>query len=198
MNCFRMGALVLLLLMQICFVEARADTTGPRVAKTFARTYGFAGTLFDTGFYYSQTEATATPASNNTWKSSTSIVDVKLGYITENHWYYGALYSGRGDDQLLPTTTNGSGFGLGLGYFWYNGFNLRGFYRLNEAFGDYTDGSGFQLDLGYAINPTSSLYLGLNLSYRDVTFKTNKTIAGYQPLDRRDTFPFITVGYLFF
>ena len=143
MKLFLASPFILIFLMQICFVKAQADSSSPRVAKTISRTYGFAGTLFDTGLYYSETEATATPAAGNTWKSSTSLYDVKLGYINESHWYYGALYSGRSDDQLSPTTESGGGFGLGLGYFWYNGFNVRAFYKLNETYGGYSDGTGF-------------------------------------------------------
>lgn len=181
------------------FVAAQSgQSSSGRPAKAISRTYGFAGVLADIGLYYSLSEAAATPAANNTWESSTSIYDVKLGYIDESHLYYGVLYSGRSDSQLSPDQTSGGAGGAGLGYFWYNGFNLRAFYKFNDSFGDYKDGTGYQVDLGFAINPTSSLYLGLNLSVRETSFKTNQTIAAFQPWSRRETYPFITVGYLFF
>lgn len=187
-----------ILLIQLGSVFVSAQSMSGRPAKTISRTYGFAGVLADLGLYYSLSEATATPAANNTWESSTSIYDFKLGYIDESHLYYGLLYSGRSDSQLSPDQSTGGAAGAGLGYFGYNGFNIRAYYKFNDTFGDYKDGSGYQVDLGYAINPTSSLYLGLNLSVRETTFKTNATVAGFQPWTRKETYPFVTVGYLFF
>lgn len=185
-------------LIQFLSVSAYSQNGSSRPAKTISRTYGFAGVLADLGLYYSLTEATATPSAGNTWQSSTSIYDFKLGYIDESHWYYGLLVSGRSDSQLSPSQSTGTTAGAGIGYFGYNGFNIRAYYKFNDSFGDYKDGTGFQADLGYAINPTSNLYLGLNLSVRETTFKTNATIAGFQPWTRRETYPFVTVGYLFF
>lgn len=185
-------------LVQLMSAFATAQTSSGRPAKSISRTYGFAGLLADVGLHYSLSEATATPSANNTWESSTSIYDLKLGFIDESHLYYGLLYSGRSDSQLSTDQTTGGALGAGLGYFWYNGFNIRAFYKFNDAFGDYKDGAGYQVDLGFAINPTSHLYLGLNLSVRETTFKSNATVAGFQPWTRRESYPFVTVGYLFF
>ena len=186
-----------ILTIQFCFISAVADTL-PRSGKTISRAYGFSGTLFDMALYYSQTEATATPAAGNSWESSTSIYDIKLGYITEGQIYFGALYNIRSDNQISTNANSGSSAGIGLGYFGYNGFNLRAYYKLNEYYGDYKDGTGYQIDLGYAINPTSSFYLGLNISMRNTIYKMNSTIPGFQSWDRKETYPFITLGFLYF
>ncbi len=189
---------VLGFVIQVLTSVAHSQSSSGRPAKTISRTYGFAGVLADLGLYYSLSEAAATPSVNNTWQSSTTIYDFKLGYIEESHWYYGLLYSGRSDSQLSPDQSTGGAVGAGLGYFGYNGFNIRGFYKFNDTFSDYKDGTGVQLDLGFAINPTSNLYLGLNLSVRETIFKSNSTIAGFDSWTRRETYPFVTVGYLFF
>jgi hypothetical protein len=189
---------VVIVLLQLFCAPAFSQSSSGKQVKTISRTYGFAGILADLGIYYSRSEATATPAANNTWESSTSVYDVKLGYIDESHLYYGAIYTSRGDNQLSLNQTSGSSVGVGLGYFGYNGFNLRGYYKFNDVFGQYEDGTGYQFDLGYAINPTSSFYAGLNVSFRETTYKTNNSIAAFQSWARKETYPFITFGFLFF
>jgi len=103
------------LLIQLQSVFVRAQSMSGRPAKTISRTYGFAGVLADLGLYYSLSEATATPAANNTWESSTSIYDIKLGYIDESHLYYGLLYSGRSKSQRSPDQTIVGSVGAALG-----------------------------------------------------------------------------------
>jgi hypothetical protein len=190
--------LFLFIIFQFFFVPVFAQSSSGKPAKSISRTYGFAGTLVDLGLYYSQTQATATPAAGNTWDSTTSIYDFKVGYIDESHIYFGALFSSRHDNQVSATQVSGNGAGVGLGYFGYGGVNLRGYYRFNDVYGEYKDGSGYQVDLGYAINPTSSFYIGLNLSIRETTFKTNTSIASFESWVRKETYPFITLGFLIF
>lgn len=195
MLAIRKLVLILTFLAQFVAVNAYAQTGK---AKPISRTYGFVGTLIDFGLYYSQTEATATPSAGNTWDNNTSIYDVKLGYINESYIYLGAIYTARADNQAAATQTSGSSTGLGLGLFGYSGFNIRGYYKFSDTYGDYKDGTGYQLDLGYAINPTSSFYLGLNVSIRESTYKTNTTIGSFESWSRKETYPFITLGFLIF
>ncbi len=166
-------------------------------AKTYSRSYGRTGLLFDTGIYYGQSEATANPVALNQWQNTTSIYDIKLGYIMDNSVYLGAEYSTRTDNQLSSTAAAGSATALGIGYFSENGFNIRGYYRLGEAFGNYSNGSGYQADLGYMMNMTSNFFLGFTVSIRQATFKTNSTIAGFDYWARKETYPFLTLGFLF-
>jgi hypothetical protein len=62
---------------------------GARSGKTYTRSYGSTGTLFDVGIYYGQSESDAEPAAANEWRNTTSIYDVKLGYITSDGFYSG-------------------------------------------------------------------------------------------------------------
>lgn len=176
--------------------EAQRDSSSGRPAKTISRSYGRSGTLLDAAVYYGQTEATANPVALNQWQYTTSIYDIKLGYVMENSFFVGAEYTTRSDNQVYTSNTSGSATGLGAGYFFDNGFNLRAYYRFGETFGSYSDGTGYQADLGYMVNMTSNFFLGFVLSVRQVTFKTNGTITGFDFWTRKETYPFVTIGFL--
>jgi hypothetical protein len=180
-------------------VQAQSNRgVSSKSAKPMSYSSGSSGLLFDFGVYYGQSEAVAKPSVGNEWKDVNSIYDVKLGYILVEGLYFGAEYSVRTQSatstNLNSSTGNAAAFGGG--YFWGNGFNLRAYYRLNELSGDYKSGSGFQADLGYMINMSSSFYLGFLVSHRQVTFAENKTIANFDYWTRKETFPFLTLGFL--
>ena len=170
---------------------------GGRETRPIARTYGYLGTLFDVGVYYGKSEASANPAAGNTWENTTSLYDIKLGYISESQLYFGAMYSVRNDNQTTANRVDGQSVGVGLGFFRYNGFNIRAYYKFNDNYGDYKEGTGYHFELGYAINPTSSFYLGLCYSVRETTYKKNETIAGFSSWARKESYPFLTLGFLF-
>ena len=167
-----------------------------RAAKPMSKLYGSAGVLFDIATYFGKTEATANPVAANQWEYSTTIHDIKLGYINYNSFFFGGEYTTRSDNQALVTNTSGSSMGAGAGYFFDSGFNFRVYYKFNEVFGNYADGTGFQADLGYAAPLTSNFYLGFVISFRQTTFKTNPAIANFDFWTRKETYPFITLGFL--
>ncbi len=198
MNQFKI-ALVTIIVVLLSGAAARADAeSSGRGSRPISRTYGFVGTLVDVGLYYSQTAATATPSAGNTFDNSTSVYDIKLGYISESHFYFGGLYTVGGDNHVSANRVSRYTGGAGLGYFGYNGFNLRAYYIFDSTYGDYKSGTGYQADLGYAINPTSTFYLGVALSLREVKYPTNQTIAAFQSWTRKETYPFVTLGFLFY
>ncbi len=176
--------------------ELWAQGSGGKPAKTYSRSYGRTGFLFDTAVYYGQSEASANPAAANTWQNTTSLYDIKLGYIMENSLFFGAEYCTRTDNQVSITSTSGTGTGVGIGYFYDNGFNLRAYYKFGETYGNYSEGSGYQADLGYMINMTSNFYMGLALSIRQTSFGANSTISNYSYWTRKETYPFFTLGFL--
>jgi hypothetical protein len=197
MDQFKVVAVTFFVLLFSGVAGAQADSGG-RGARPISRTYGFVGTLADIGLYYSQTAATATPSAGNTFDNTTSVYDIKLGYISESHFYIGGLYTAGSDNHVSANRVSRYTGGAGLGYFAYNGFNLRAYYIFSSDYGDYKDGTGYQADLGYAINPTSSFYLGVAVSLREVNYKTNQTIANFESWRRKETYPFITMGFLFY
>jgi hypothetical protein len=174
---------------------AQMNSSG-RAAKTMSRFYGRTGVLFDPAVYFGQTEATANPVAGNQWQYTTTIYDIKLGYINHNSFYLGGEYTTRSDNQVYVASTSGTAAGAGVGYFFDNGFNLRVYYKFNEVFGNYLDGTGYQADLGYAVNLTSNFYLGFVISVRQTTFKTNRTITNFDFWTRKETYPFLTLGFL--
>jgi hypothetical protein len=178
---------------------AQSGGTGTRSAKpmTFS-TSSNSGVLLDFGVYYGQSEATANPSTNNEWKDNTSVYDCKLGYILDEGIYVGGVYSARtlSTSSTNTPSTTGSGGGVGTGFFWGNGFHLRGFYHFNEVYGEYKNGTGFQADIGYMMNMSSNFHIGFLISHRQVTFTENRTISGFDFWTRKETFPFITVGFL--
>lgn len=164
----------------------------------FRNSSGRSGVLFDLGYYYGQSEATANPSPGNEWKDITSVYDLKLGIITESDFYFGGGYMTRSDSLSSQGITSSSGGTAmaGLGYYWGSGFNLRAFYHFNENFGNYSSGTGFQADLGYMVNMTSNFYLGALISHRQTVFNSNSSIANFQTWTRKQTFPMITFGFL--
>lgn len=166
-----------------------------RSAKTYSRSYGSSGTLFDLGVYYGQSEAVAEPAATNEWRNTTSIYDVKLGYITADDFYMGLLYSTRSDNQL-GTSASGNSLGAGLGLRLGRGFLLRAFYKFGETYGSYSDGSGYQADLSYLVNLSSRFYLGIGISARETRFKKNDTIINFANWSRKETYPVLSLGFL--
>lgn len=191
---FRFGFLILVLLF---FISFNVMAQSGRSAKTSSRSYGRTGLLFDASMYYGQSEATATPAALNQWQNTTSIYDVRLGYIMDNSVYFGGAYSTRSDNQLSSEMASGGAAALGFGFFADNGFNIRIYYRFNEVYGDYSSGSGYQADLGYMLNMTSNFFLGFSVSVRQSTFKTNNAIVVFDNWTRKETYPFLNVGFLF-
>ncbi len=191
----------------ICFfsslteVLAQSPRASGRPAKAISYSSGSSGVLFDVGIYYGQSQATADPVVGNEWKTSSSIYDIKLGYIREDGIYLGAEYSTYTQSTAATLSTPavesqaGGGAGVGLGYFWNSGFHGRTFYRFNETFGEYKSGTGFQADLGYAINVTSNFYLGIMFSHRQVTFKEYALTNNFQYWTKKETYPFLTMGF---
>lgn len=180
----------------ICGLGQFAAAEGAK-AKAISRSYGRIGALFDASLYYGQSEATANPAAGNSWTNTTAIYDIKGGYISEAGIYVGAVFTSRSDNQISLATVSGSSVGVGVGYFGDGGFNLRGYYKFSDTYGDYSDGTGFQADLGYLLNPTSNFFFGVNVSIRQTQYKSNSTIAGFDSWTRKETYPFFTFGFLF-
>lgn len=169
---------------------------GGKTPKAISRSYGRIGTLVDVSIYYGQTEATANPAAGNSWQNTTAIYDLKGGYITDSSIYIGAVYTSRSDNQVSAASASGSSVGIGGGYFADSGFNIRGYYKFNDTYGDYKNGSGFEANLGYLLNPTSNFFFGLNVSVRQSTYTSNSVIPGFNSWTRKETYPFLTFGFL--
>lgn len=189
---------ILIMFLFSAQLQAQQKSSNGKTAKLMTSNYGRTGTLFDVGIYYGQSEATANPVSNNEFKSIISIYDIKLGYVFSEGYFLGAGYSARNESSSTTssaTTTGGAGM-VGLGYFSSNGFNLRSYYHFNESFGDYKVGSGFQADLEYKVNMSSNFYMGIAFSHRQITYTQNNLITGFTSWIRKESYPFVTFGFI--
>lgn len=118
---------------------------------------------------------------------SASVEDSKKMYLDFNFGrqeggglYYGLLYISDSVSNLGSTQTL-TGYGPSIGYMtgaWF----VHGHYVFSAEFdpatGDnqkWTKGSGLQMDLGYLMNISGPLNFGLQLSFRNLQFKSNNT-----------------------
>lgn len=187
-------AKILLCLLLLYPIAGFAQSRGGGSSRGSVYVAGKSGVLLDFGLHYGQSEATGNPSTQD-FKNNTSVYDIKLGYVGDENFYLGALYSVK-NHSTAAGTTNGKTGGIGVGYFFRNNFNFRAFYRHGEAFGEYHKGSGFQADLEYKVSFASNFYIGALVSHRQVTFKENDTILNYEDFTLKETYPAISLGFL--
>lgn len=102
-----------------------------------------------------------------------TVIDVRLGYITDFGLYVGGLYSIQ--DQDLLSDASDSYFGPSVGYsrggFLFVGtYYLYGERDLTNGSLKYSDVSGFQLDFSYAVPVFENFSVGPQLTYYSVKF----------------------------
>ncbi len=160
-----------------------------------SRGNGKAGGLFDFAIYYGQTEGSSDPVNYMQSKSNETYYDMKLGYLFAMGMYLGAEYSTR-NSGYINGSTNGNAAAAGIGYFFQNGINLRGFYRFNESFSDFRNGTGAQLDAGFSEMFATNFYLGINLSYRKTSYTKRDSDPVLTNYTFDSTYPMLTFGFL--
>lgn len=201
---FRLIALILIAFMSLSELAVKQAQAQKFVGRTRPGAltsrqsviYNWAsGVLFDFAVYYGENKASGQPAASNQWDQAITIYDIKLGYVFDAGLYFGAEYSGQNENSS-GSTVNGGTPAAGLGYFFGNGWAVRGFYRWNETWGGYKSGSGYQIDLGYMASITSDFYLGILLSRRETNFQTNDFIVGFGGWRRTETYPMLSFGFL--
>lgn len=196
LSVFVLTALILSALFNANFAEAQASSTRSRGRITPGVVVsGKSGTLFDTAIFYGQSESSADPNVGNQYRNNNTVFDIKLGYVFEPGLYFGGEYTIRNYSYTNGTDT-GYASAIGLGHFWNNGFNFRAYYRFNESIGAYGDGTGYQMDLQYMTNMSSDFYIGVLVSHRETTFKSNAWISGFNQWTYRATNPAVTIGFL--
>lgn len=152
------------------------------------------GVLFDAAYFFGSNNLSS--SSSQTTITQTSFFDIKLGYINQAAFYYGAQYTFRSDVNQT-TKSQGRGSGFGIGYFWQLGFDLRAYYRFHESYADYSKGSGFQVDLGYSARIVSHMYLGFLVDYREIKYQVYSLNATQTSTVIRTLQPSVTIGWLF-
>ncbi|KYG65411.1 hypothetical protein AZI87_12780 [Bdellovibrio bacteriovorus] len=125
--------------------------------------------------------------------SKTAIYDIKLGYLQGNGFYLGGIYTKR--DQSGSSDADGSAMGASIGYFGASGFFLKGHYLVSAENGNLKEGSGFQGDFGYISEVSSSVIVGVELTYRSIEYK--ETNGADSKTKVSELFPMLTVGFVF-
>lgn len=153
------------------------------------------GVLFDINvYYYSQT---VTNNSQTSSSSTTAIYDLKVGEVKTTGLYYGGIYTTRSSSGLSQAGTGGSAWGPSLGYIGRSGFFVQGHYLFSASYGTWS-GSGEQVDFGYLTMPESSIVVGVELTYRTITYTKDSASPGTTLNENiTEMIPMFTLGYLF-
>lgn len=155
---------------------------------------GGSGVMLNVNAYMYNYTSKSDPGS--TTDGSSSIYDVKLGYLS-NSLYYGILVTSRNEDPLGTGSSTGSATGASLGYFFGEGFFITGHYIFSATLGDDAKkGTGLQFDFGYLANVSSNFQVGVELTRRDIKYAEvgGSTDVTYQ---LTETFPMLTFGFIF-
>lgn len=128
-------------------------------------------------------------------ESKVTIYDFKGGYLIDRGWYVGAIYTMR-SQQSGSGDESGTALGASGGYYFQNGFYLAAHYIFDAKLGDFKEGSGFQADFGYISSVSSSLYVGVELTHRSISYKSSDTIV-FDKHTVTEMMPMLTVGVRF-
>lgn len=152
------------------------------------------GVLATANVYMYNNSIEQTPGGESDSKSS--VYDIKLGYLNGSGLYLGGLYTIR-KTESGSSSTDGNALGASIGYVGASGFYVKGHYIASATFGDFKEGTGFQGDLGYLTTVGNSFVVGVELTHRIIDYKKNDSIAGLDSYKMTETFPMLTVGFIF-
>jgi hypothetical protein len=132
-----------------------------------------------------------------------SIMDSKLGYITEGGWYMGAIYHTRTQSDASNTDrANESGLSFGLTF--PEGFYIMAHYFIDGKMNDgssqveYKKGSGYGTDFGYLTDISTSLYIGVCYSWRTLKYTERApTSTSFQTFSLTEQSPLFSLALLF-
>lgn len=147
------------------------------------------------------TETQASSTAKATLK--VQLADVKIGQITENGWYFGAIYHSRNQGDAT-STDHTQAPGLSFGYTLPEGLyflgHVLGFaeHKDNSNNIQYSEGTGFAADIGYLTDLTTTLYVGFCYSFRQLEFKKRKPeLSSFQSRKYSEQSPMLSIALLF-
>ena len=173
----------LIILSVILLTTAMAEARG-------GGSSGSSGVLFDVNAFVYNSKA---KDDNSSSESNTMIYDLKLGYLPGSGLYLGAIYTSRNHSGTL--SDSGSATGASIGYFGDSGFYGMAHYYFTATNGDYSDGTGYQADFGYLTEVSGPFHVGVELTYRDLTYKKLNGASANHELT--EMFPMLTLGFIF-
>jgi hypothetical protein len=145
------------------------------------------------GLMYNQTRVTSPGSSSD---DNLYIYDIKLGYIMSSGLYLGGAYTTRSHNGSAVSGEDGTATGASICYVSSSGFFLIGDYYFDAKLGNYTNGSGYQGDFGYLGNVAGPFYIGVELTYRDLTYKGSLP-TGINSYEVKELLPMLSVAFIF-
>lgn len=129
-------------------------------------------------------------------ESKSSIYDMKLGYLSSSGLYLGGIYTIK-NSETDSGSTDGSAMGASLGYVGARGFYVKGHYLVSGTYGDFKEGTGVQGDLGYMASVSSSMVVGVELTYRSMEYKKKDGDPSLESYKQSELLPLMTIGFIF-
>lgn len=136
-------------------------------------------------------------------KGISSYYDFKLGYLIGNDVYVGGIYSTYGHDDGV-TQPKRSLYGATAGYHsdgWFLDLSyfLGGNYELSSTV-NLKNPSGLGIDVGYQAMVNSNFFLGIQGSYKSVTFKeveSSNVVTKEDNKIKSELYPMVLLGVIF-
>ncbi len=146
-------------------------------------------------FYYSANNNDGV----NTTQATNTIYDIKGGYVTNKGLFVGGIFTSRTDDFGGTVSAGGSQMGASVGYYGSSGIHFVGHYifsaSLGGGAGPYSQGSGIQADFGYLSSVTSNFFIGVDLSYRSISYRELGGVALPSSFTRTELFPMLSLMF---
>lgn len=125
----------------------------------------------------------------------TNKVDLNLLYFVRGGPTFGFRYLIESRNEV--DSEAGESYGPSAGYYWERGWFVLGHYDILSKLGSWTNGEGPQIDFGYLEHIGGQFHIGFQVSDRSVTYKTDKTSSLSEKRTVHDTYPSLTLMYLF-
>lgn len=125
----------------------------------------------------------------------TNKVDFNLLYFVRGGPTFGIRYMIESRNEAESEA--GESYGPSAGYYWERGWFILGHYDILSKLGSWTNGEGPQIDFGYLEHVGGQFHIGFQISDRTVTYKTDKASSLSEIRTVRDTYPNLTLMYLF-
>lgn len=135
-------------------------------------------------------------------ESKTSMTDIKLGYLMSNGLYLGVLNSTNSSDSGSGALT-GTALAAAVGY--HSGgyivdlnYYISGTQNLTST-SKLTSGTGIGLDFGYNHMLSTSFYLGVQLSYKSMSYAKAEVSSVEATVKTTvvSTMPMLNLGFMF-
>ena len=129
---------------------------------------------------------TSDPAKHSIYSSKADINLLYFGRLGDGGPTLGFHYLAEARNEA--ETQTGKSYGPSLGYYWNQGWFVLGHYDFFAELGPLTDGYGPQIDFGYLEHLGGHFHIGFQVSYRSISYETERT---------QETYPSLMLMHLF-